>query len=206
MGQVDLCMHTITYFLDGLNDKLFIRLFHGWLVVNLFFNRIFKLVLNTWLIDWKICREVTWFHLMWSRLPNDRAGVFVHHLAILLHTYISLVKIKICQLVLTIFLTHLEVLSAVHHHWINGWVLNDVVLALWWALNIERRYLLLVALLLYIRNWRQQMLRLNVYTIVKNIKWVRRVVLGDLGSSVDGVFVRLYLAHLYAVLHDLGLF
>ena len=48
------------------------------------------------------------------------------------------------------------------------------------------------------------MLRLLVYTVVKNIERLTRAALRGLRPGNDGVFVSLDLAHLDAVLHDLG--
>ena len=48
------------------------------------------------------------------------------------------------------------------------------------------------------------MLRLLVYTVVKNIERLRRASLRGLRSGDNGVFVTLDLAHLDTVLHDLG--
>jgi len=64
-------------------------------------------------------------------------------------------------------------------------------------------------MLLHIRNGRKEVVRLNVYTIGVNsivLVKLRRAYLRDLGLGEDGVFVGLDLAHLDAVLHDLGLF
>ena len=86
------------------------------MVANLVFHRIFKLVMNTWLADRKLKREVIRLDSMRDGLSDDWALLFGHALVALVHTDISLVEVKVRHLVLVVVIAHFEVLGAVHHH------------------------------------------------------------------------------------------
>lgn len=160
-------MHSISDFFDGLDQELIFGRFHR-LVANIFFCQIFKLILNTWLTGRKFSREVIRLDSVRDCLPDDWALTHLHSLIALVHTFISLVKVKVRHLVFCIIvLAHLEVLGAVNHHRICARILHGDLLR--WALSDLRWNLNLLDVKFLILYRGQQMLRLNVYTIVKNI-------------------------------------
>lgn len=125
-------MHSISDFLDGLDQELIFGRFHC-LVANIFFCQIFKLLLNTWLTGRKLVREVIRLDSVRDSLPDDWALAHLHSLIALVHTFISLVKVKVRHLVLSIIvLAHLKILGAVNHHRVCARVLHYNLLS--WAL------------------------------------------------------------------------
>ena len=74
------------------------------------------MILDTWLADRKLKREIIRLDAMRNGLPDDWALFIGHVFAALVHTGISLVEVKVRHQVLAVVLTHFIVLGAFHHH------------------------------------------------------------------------------------------
>lgn len=158
-------MHAITNFFNGLNN---LWLIFGTLVANIFFRRIFKLIFTLCFANREFSGEIIGLNTMRGCFSDDRTICFFHTLVVLIHADISLVKIKVLHLVLTIFIRYFEVLRAVHHQRVCAWIFEYSFLD--WALSKRWRGLkVLLGIKLQILNRWQQMLWLNVYSIVQDI-------------------------------------